>query len=80
MTSSVYHMAILLPAALDDMDLKESIENKNDTLTMMCETSPHVLKNRVTERIRQFPNERWMIMNSNSIAEIDSPPVRFRNI
>lgn len=45
---------------------------------MMADTSPNALKERIKVRIRQYPNERWLILSGNTIAETSSPPVSFR--
>lgn len=38
------------------------------------------LKARIREAIAADPNSRWVIFSANTIAEISSPPIRFRSL
>lgn len=49
-------------------------------IPMVVDTSAQSLKNKVAERIKVRPEERWLILSANTIGEISTPPVVFRGV
>lgn len=45
---------------------------------MLAASSNSELKQRVTDRIRLHPDERWLMLSGNTIAEMSAPPIAFR--
>lgn len=43
----------------------------------IADSTPHALKERLKARIAQYPEERWLILSGNVIAETSAPPVSF---
>lgn len=86
--TEMLHLAIRVPATWGYQDLANSINNfefgrkqgEGAPITDMtiAATSTTELKQRVTDRIRANPDERWLLVSGNNIMEIDSPPVRCR--
>lgn len=45
---------------------------------ILAATSDTILRERVAARINKFPEERWLILQGNVVAETSAPPVNFR--
>lgn len=83
------HLAIRVPETWGYTDIINSINNFGNGSGRVGEqffhgvgaiaaSSTTELKQRVTDRIRANPEERWLLVSGNNIMEIDSPPVRCR--
>lgn len=81
------HLAIKVPEGWCYEDLAKSITNfgqGNGTLgrslvdQAMADTTASALKERVKARIQRHPDERWLILSGNTIAETTQPPIAFR--
>lgn len=77
------HLAIRVPETWGYTDIINSINNAEATQPSgghktIAALNTTELKQRVTDRIRANPEERWLLVSGNNIMEIDSPPVRCR--
>lgn len=52
----------------------------NGSRAMWADTSFESLKARLNQRIRSFPDERWLILSGTVLAETSAPPVTFRPV
>lgn len=87
--TEMLHLAIRVPETWGYADIINSINNFGNGSGKMGEQFFHgvgaiaasnttELKQRVTDRIRANPDERWLLLSGNNVMEIDSPPVRCR--
>ena len=77
------HLAIRVPEGWNYNDIVNSINNAEATQPSgghktIAALNTTELKQRVNDRIRANPEERWLLVSGNNIMEIDSPPVRCR--
>lgn len=45
---------------------------------LIADVTPHALKERLKARVMRNPDERWLMLSGNTIAETSMPPVSFR--
>lgn len=79
--SIMLHIAVRISGTGETRSLAEIVTDINhldgNVKWLMADTSADTLKTRIRERIRTFPEERWLICSGNTIGESASPPVRF---
>lgn len=85
--TNMLHLALKVPEGWNYENLANSITNfgqGNGTLGVslvdqaMADTTASALKERIRARIHHHPDERWLILSGNTIAESAAPPVAFR--
>lgn len=86
------HIAVKIPAGWCLDDMVSSINHWNSTPgvkedkpithpdNLFVDMSQDALKARLRVRISAHPDEQWLILSGNTIAETASPPVRFRSV
>lgn len=63
----------------DRIDSFKPMHDLGMSALIMSETSLNLLKERLTKRIQDHPEETWLITTATTLAEIAGPPVRFRD-
>lgn len=77
--NAVLHIAVLVKEGDDFAEVAARI-NDGQNVTMIADRSQTDLKSRLRQRIQANPDEHWLILSGNTIAEISCPPVRFRSV
>jgi len=60
-----------------DEEVMHEINTYGRVLDMICDMTPHALKERVRANLTQNPNHIWLIVNSNTHGYVDNGKVRF---
>lgn len=85
--TAMLHIAIRVPEGWSYQDFANSINNLNGDNSAGFPTAGHkvvadvtlsALKERIKARIHHNPEERWLMLSGNTIAESAAPPIAFR--
>jgi len=74
------HIAIRTTPNFDYAALAIALNDVTAPIHFLADTSQDALKEKLRVRIGLHPDEKWLILSGNTIAEMASPPIRFRSV
>lgn len=74
---TMLHLAVRVENGQNYQSIANSVNIKKFVPTM-ADITLSALKERIRARINQNPDERWLIVSGNTIAENSAPPVAYR--